>query len=75
MEYDRLLLTHEFLSQMLGASRTTVILATGLLQRAGLIDYKRGVVTVACATKLFRRLLDQSLALQVIRVELKTERN
>lgn len=46
MESDQLLLTHEFLGQMLGAPRTTVTLAAGLLHRAGLIDYKRGVVTV-----------------------------
>ena len=45
-ESDQLLLTHDFLSQMLGAPRTTVTLAAGLLHRAGLIDYKRGVVTV-----------------------------
>jgi len=45
-ESDELLLTHEFLSQMLGAPRTTVTLAAGLLHRAGLIDYKHGVVTV-----------------------------
>jgi hypothetical protein len=31
---------------MLGAPRTTVTLAAGLLHRAGLIDYTRGVVTI-----------------------------
>lgn len=46
MESDQLRLTHDFLGQMLGAPRTTVTLAAGLLQRAGLIDYSRGVVTV-----------------------------
>jgi CRP-like cAMP-binding protein len=45
-ESDQLLLTHDFLGQMLGAPRTTVTLAAGLLHRAGLIDYTRGVVTV-----------------------------
>ena len=45
-ESDELLLTQEFLSQMLGAPRTTVTLAAGLLHRAGLIDCKHGVVTV-----------------------------
>jgi hypothetical protein len=39
-------LTHDFLGQTLGAPRTTVTLAAGLLQRAGMIDYSRGVVTV-----------------------------
>ena len=46
METDRLYLTHDFLGQMLGAPRTTVTLAAGLLHRAGLIDYSRGIVTV-----------------------------
>ena len=45
-EGDRLPLTHDFLGQMLGAPRTTVTLAAGLLHRAGMIDYSRGVVTV-----------------------------
>ena len=31
---------------MLGAPRTTITLAAGLLHRAGMIDYSRGVVTV-----------------------------
>lgn len=43
---DQLRLTHDFLGQMLGAPRTTVTLAAGLLHRAGMIDYSRGVVTV-----------------------------
>jgi CRP-like cAMP-binding protein len=46
MESDQLLLTHDFLSQMLGAPRSTVTLAAGLLHRAGLIHYARGVVIV-----------------------------
>ncbi len=46
MESDRLNLTHDFLGQMLGAPRTTVTLAAGLLHRAGMIDYSRGVVTI-----------------------------
>ena len=46
MESDQLRLTHDFLGQMLGAPRTTVTLAAGLLHRAGMIDYARGVVTI-----------------------------
>ena len=46
MESDQLRLTHDFLGQMLGAPRTTVTLAAGLLHRAGMIDYSRGVVTI-----------------------------
>jgi CRP-like cAMP-binding protein len=43
---DRISITHESLGQMLGAPRTTVTLAAGMLQAAGLIDYMRGHVTV-----------------------------
>jgi CRP-like cAMP-binding protein len=43
---DRMPLTHEFLAQMLGAPRTTVTLAAGMLHQAGLIDYSRGHVTI-----------------------------
>ena len=43
---NELRLTHEFLGQMLGSPRTTVTLAAGLLHRAGMIDYTRGVVTI-----------------------------
>ena len=39
-------LTHEFLGQMLGAPRTTVTLAAGVLQDAGLIEYSRGHVKI-----------------------------
>jgi CRP-like cAMP-binding protein len=46
MHSDQLRLTHDFLGQMLGAPRTTVTLAAGLLHRAGMIDYSRGIVTV-----------------------------
>jgi len=46
VQSDRMPLTHEFLAQMLGAPRTTVTLAAGMLQQAGLIEYTRGHVTV-----------------------------
>lgn len=46
MESDELKLTHDFLGQMLGAPRTTVTLAAGLLHRAQFIDYSRGIVTI-----------------------------
>ena len=52
METDQLNLTQDFLGQMLGAPRTTVTLAAGLLHRAGLIDYSRGVVIVRDREKL-----------------------
>ena len=43
---EQLRLTQEFLGQMLGAPRTTVTLAAGLLHRAGLIHYSRGAVAL-----------------------------
>jgi CRP-like cAMP-binding protein len=43
---DNLVLTQEFLGDMLGAPRTTVSLATGLLERAGVIAHSRGMVTI-----------------------------
>lgn len=46
IEADRMPLTHEFLASMLGTPRTTVTLAAGTLQQAGLIAYTRGHVTI-----------------------------
>jgi CRP-like cAMP-binding protein len=39
-------MTHEFFAQMLGAGRPSVTLAAGVLQRAGVIRYSRGKVTI-----------------------------
>jgi len=52
VQTDRMPLTHEFLSQMLGSPRTTVTLAVGMLHEAGLIDYSRGHVTIKNRQKL-----------------------
>ena len=46
MQSDEFLLTQEFLAMMLGVQRTGVSAAAGALQRAGLIRYKRGNVTI-----------------------------
>lgn len=46
VESDRIPLTHEFLGMMLGTGRATVTLAAGTLQKAGLISYSRGHVTI-----------------------------
>ena len=43
---DTMPLTQEFLGQMLGTRRSSVSLAAGALQKAGLIKYTRGSVTV-----------------------------
>ena len=39
-------LTQEFLSQMLGTRRSSVTVAAGALQKAGLISYTRGSLTI-----------------------------
>lgn len=46
MESDSLNLTQEFLAQMLGVQRSTVTVAAGDLQRAGLIGYSRGKIQI-----------------------------
>ena len=38
--------THEFVAGHLGVNRTSVTLAAAELQRAGLITYRRGVVSI-----------------------------
>lgn len=43
---DHFRVTHEFLSAMLGVRRVGVTAAAGALQRAGLITYHRGALTV-----------------------------
>jgi CRP-like cAMP-binding protein len=46
MQSNEFLLTQEFLAMMLGVQRTGVTAAAGALQRAGLIRYRRGIVTI-----------------------------
>jgi CRP-like cAMP-binding protein len=46
IESEVIPLTHEFLAHMLGTRRSSVTVAAGLLQKAGLITYNRGSVNV-----------------------------
>jgi CRP-like cAMP-binding protein len=55
MQSDEFLLTQEFLAMMLGVQRTGVSAAAGALQRAGLIRYRRGIVTIIDRPGLKRR--------------------
>lgn len=43
---DEFYLSHEFLASMLGSTRPTVSVAAGVLQRAGLISYRHGRITI-----------------------------
>jgi CRP-like cAMP-binding protein len=52
MEQDEFPLTQEFAAMMLGASRPTVTIAAGTLQKAGLITYHHGRVTITDREKL-----------------------
>jgi CRP-like cAMP-binding protein len=45
-------LTQEFLSDMLGTRRSSVTVAAGILQKAGLISYTRGNVSISNREKL-----------------------
>ena len=47
MGSDELNLTQEFLGQMLGVRRTSVSITAGILQRAGLIHYRRGRIRIS----------------------------
>ena len=49
---DAIPLTQEFLGEMLGVRRTTVTIAARLLQNAGLIRYRRGLIQIIDRARL-----------------------
>lgn len=65
---DDLPLTQEFLSQMLGTRRASVSVAASILQRAGMITYTRGNVTILDKSKLEDAACD---CYQIIQRQLK----
>ena len=54
-EAEELLLTQEFLAQMLGSRRSTVTVAAGELQRLRAIDYSRGKIRIVNRTVLMSK--------------------
>jgi CRP-like cAMP-binding protein len=52
IQSDELPLTQEFLGQMLGTRRSSVTVAAGILQKAGIISYNRGNVKIVDRPKL-----------------------
>ena len=52
MGVDEFPLTQEFVAMMLGASRSTVTVVAGMLQKAGLITYRRGRLAIVDVDKL-----------------------
>jgi Mn-dependent DtxR family transcriptional regulator len=52
MGSDEFPLTQEFVAMMLGASRPTVTVVAGTLQKAGLIKYRHGRVTIVDSDNL-----------------------
>ena len=55
---DTMPLTQEFLGQMLGTRRSSVSMAASILQRAGMITYTRGSVTILDKRKLAKAACD-----------------
>ena len=61
---EHLPLTQEFLAQMLGTRRSSVTVSAGTLQKAGLIAYTRGHVTIHDRRKLEEAACDCYVLLQ-----------
>jgi CRP-like cAMP-binding protein len=61
---NQLQLTQEFMAQMLGTRRPSVTVAAGMLQKAGLITYTRGNVTILDRKRLEEAACDCYALLQ-----------
>ncbi len=73
VQVDRVLITQEFLASMLGTRRSTVTEAAGVLQRAKIIEYNRGYVTIenraglaASACECYQAVHDEYLRLGLL---------
>ena len=53
-ETNRFELTHEFVAQMVGAARSAVSEAASTLREKGIIDYRRGVLTIRDPKRLHK---------------------
>ena len=69
-ESDNVVLTHEFLAEMLGVRRTSVTEVASKIQAAGAINYTRGQITILKRSTLkkmscecYQTLVDQSAIL------------
>jgi len=65
---DALALTHDLLGQMLGSRRASVTIAAGILQRAGIIEYRRGKIHILDRQKLEETVCE---CYDVVREQLK----
>jgi CRP-like cAMP-binding protein len=64
MDSQMLPVTHDFLAQMLGTGRPSVSLASGMLQRAGMIENLRGTVKILDRKNLEEAACECYLAMQ-----------
>lgn len=73
VQSDQILITQEILAMMLGTRRSSVTVAAGMLQKAGLITYTRGRVTIQnragladAACECYRIVRDETVRLGLL---------